>query len=222
MNRQVLLWAILAVTLLVVVILGAGLWLLRDTPAVPVGGAATPEPTVTPYFDLAYQSGPLPGLQTPSPTPETSPSPGIEEQKFSYGPGPSERPAEAVSTPHAEKQAAPAPRQTPCPTPKARTASTRQTYVPKTQPAAKRPVARYWIQTGSYKSKSKADFRNATLVENGISGLIIPKTVHGDTYFRVRVGPYSVKAEAEKWLTWIKKLDGFEQSYISLDFSAKR
>ena len=218
MNRQVLLWAILAITLLVIVILGAGLWLLRDktSAAGPLGSTIKPV-SEDDYFNLAFQSSPLPGLPSPSPTPEATPSPGIEEQKFNYGPGPSEAP----TAPAAEKQTAPAPRSSPSPAPQARQAATRQSTAPRTQPAVKRPAAQYWIQTGSYKSKSKADFCNATLIENGLSGIIIPKTVHGDTYFRVRLGPYPNKAEAEKFLAWIKKIDGFEESYISLNFPAK-
>ncbi|MFW6387745.1 MAG: SPOR domain-containing protein, partial [bacterium] len=34
--------------------------------------------------------------------------------------------------------------------------------------------------------------------------------------YRVRVGPYDNRNEAQKFLSWIQELEGFEQSYVSL------
>ncbi len=223
MNRQPLLWVILSVTLLVILILGAGLLLLRDNKQGPASESLqpTPAPTASPYFDLAYQSSPLPGLVTPSPTPQTTPNGGIERQEFAYGES-----TETQTAPAAEKKPAaePARTQTPAPASRTRATTARQTSATamRTQPGPIRASTQYWIQTGSYKSKSKADSCNATLIENGLSGVIVTKTLNGDTYFRVRIGPYTNKAEAQKFLTSIKTIDGFEDSYISLDFSAKK
>jgi DedD protein len=216
MNRQALLWVILSVTLLVILILGAGLLLLRDKPTVPVAEVA--KPTMTPYFDLAYQSTPLPGLVTPSPQPQQSPTPGYETQEMALGEA-LEGQGQAAPLPAKQAAAQPASKQAPIEEQKHRPTASRAASTP--APAPKIPSKSYWIQTGSYKSKSKADSRNAVLTENGLSGVVTPKILDGDTFFRVRLGPYANKAEAEKFLAWIKKIDGFEESYISLEFPAK-
>ena len=41
-------------------------------------------------------------------------------------------------------------------------------------------------------------------------------TSGADTYFRVRVGPYGNKGEAEKFLSTVRQIQGLESSYISM------
>ncbi|MGC9311282.1 MAG: SPOR domain-containing protein [Sediminispirochaetaceae bacterium] len=76
-------------------------------------------------------------------------------------------------------------------------------------------VKEYWIQAGSYTSRTRADRIKDELDELGLSGRILSKDVDGTQYYRVRIGPYSQKAEADKFLTWVKEKDNFENSYIS-------
>jgi len=76
-------------------------------------------------------------------------------------------------------------------------------------------VKEYWIQTGSYISRSRADRIKEELDEIGLSGRILSKDVNGTQYYRVRIGPYSQKAEADKFLSWVKEKDDFQNSYIS-------
>ena len=76
-------------------------------------------------------------------------------------------------------------------------------------------VKEYWIQTGSYTSRSRADRIKEQLDELGLSGRILSKGVEGTQYYRVRIGPYSERAEADKFLTWIKEQKDFEKSYVS-------
>jgi len=76
-------------------------------------------------------------------------------------------------------------------------------------------VKEYWIQAGSYTSRTRADRIKDELDELGLSGRILSKDVDGTQYYRVRIGPYSQKAEADKFLTWVKERDNFENSYIS-------
>ena len=45
--------------------------------------------------------------------------------------------------------------------------------------------------------------------------MITIKTVGSDDYYRIRMGPYASKAEAEKFLGWVKVIDSYEKSYIS-------
>ena len=34
-------------------------------------------------------------------------------------------------------------------------------------------------------------------------------------FFRVRIGPYASRVEAEKFLAWVQRVDGLDGSYIS-------
>ncbi len=76
-------------------------------------------------------------------------------------------------------------------------------------------VLEFWIQAGSFTSRSRAESASTTLSEKGFSNLITIKTVDDNDYFRVRMGPYLSNAEAEKFLKWVKEIDFYEKSYIS-------
>jgi len=76
-------------------------------------------------------------------------------------------------------------------------------------------VLEYWIQAGSFSSRSRAESSSQLLAEKGFSNLITIKTVDSKDFFRVRMGPYLSKAEAEKFLQWVKEIDSYEKSYIS-------
>ena len=76
-------------------------------------------------------------------------------------------------------------------------------------------VLEYWIQAGSYSSKSRAEGSSKVLSDKGFSSLITIKIVNNDDFFRVRMGPYSSRGEAEKFLAWVKKIDSYGKSYIS-------
>lgn len=92
---------------------------------------------------------------------------------------------------------------------------------PKAAPAAKPASDTYWVQTGAFAAKARAEAAKATLARKGISSLVETKDVDGKTLFRVRVGPYASKAEAEYWLSLVKTVEGFGESYVSL-LKAKR
>jgi DedD protein len=87
--------------------------------------------------------------------------------------------------------------------------------------AAPRPAkaasaaAQYWIQAGSYKSRSNADQTKAMLDKKGLSSLITTKNENGADFYRVRVGPFASKAEADAWLDKVKSVEGFGGSYVS-------
>ena len=93
------------------------------------------------------------------------------------------------------------------------------------KPAAAKPAAKlvdeYWVQTGSFSAKVRAENATAQLKSKGISALVETKEVNGKTFYRVRLGPYSSKNEAAYWLTLVKTVDGFGESYVSMT-KAKR
>ncbi len=85
------------------------------------------------------------------------------------------------------------------------------------RPAPKKPVTvtEYWIQTGSFTGKINAENARAKLAERYINAEIFTKSVKDATSYRVRVGPYKTKKEAEYWLGTIKALPEFASSYVS-------
>ena len=80
----------------------------------------------------------------------------------------------------------------------------------------------YWIQAGSYSSKSRAERVREELEEKGFTSRITVKDVEGEQYFRVRIGPYKHEQEAEKFLKWVKEIEKFEKSYVSRVYSEKK
>lgn len=89
------------------------------------------------------------------------------------------------------------------------------------EPVTKR-LTEYWIQAGSYTSRTRADEVKQELSEKGIASVVTTKAVDGADYYRVRIGPYGSKAEAEKFLGWIQGVSGFESSYISMVYVTRR
>jgi cell division protein FtsN len=89
-------------------------------------------------------------------------------------------------------------------------------------PAAKPvSVTEYWIQLGSYEVSARAEDMARSLEEKGLAPKITTRVVGGRTYFRVRVGPYLSKAEAQKFLGWVRAVKGFESSYISMVYTRR-
>ncbi|MCR5217936.1 SPOR domain-containing protein [Treponema sp.] len=66
--------------------------------------------------------------------------------------------------------------------------------------AKEKEADRFWIQVASYTSKKKADEARQLLYDNGLECEVFTWRNKDDTlFFRVRVGPYTTKSEAEFW-----------------------
>jgi DedD protein len=109
--------------------------------------------------------------------------------------------------PRAAAKPAPAPAARPSPAPRAPPAQT-------ATPAPSRAQDNYWVQTGSFSTIARAEAVKDTLSAKGIKSLVENREVQGKTYFRVRVGPYTSKNEADYWLALIKSIHGFEESLV--------
>lgn len=73
----------------------------------------------------------------------------------------------------------------------------------------------YWVQTASLSSRLYAEEARKQLQEKNFNAEIFTKeTLQGLTH-RVRVGPFENKTEASYWLARIKKIEGFEDSFVS-------
>ncbi len=75
-------------------------------------------------------------------------------------------------------------------------------------------VTVYWIQVGSYATMTKAESVSGYLKDKGVSSTIQVKSIDGSTRYRVRIGAFNTKAEADKFNTQVQSLEGFEQSYV--------
>lgn len=205
MEDQKLLWIIFSVVLFAVVVLASALYFLKPKAAEPV--LATPGTIQPSGFDTyEYVRGTSPTL------PMERARPGGESLEIVVG----EEPQPAAAAPKAAAPASPQPaspapeRPQPARAPLAAPPKAAPRPTPPPQPARV-----YWIQAASFKNRTGADEMVATLAEKGITGRVQVSDVGGSPYFRVRVGPYPSRQEAEKFLSWVKGVKGLEQSYIS-------
>ena len=86
------------------------------------------------------------------------------------------------------------------------------------------PTPKYWIQAGSYSSKKNAEeARNALSAEKIASEIFTYTDANGTLFYRVRIGPYTTKSEAEYWQSRVALIEKFSgaKTYIT-DSSAKK
>ena len=213
MEKHRILWVIFSLSLFLVVILAGGLYFLRPESQAAVPGPTRSASSAEQFDPFEYVRGTpeLPGLD------EEHREQGGEELILVVGEPEPEEPgvvetARPVSARPVSTQALPA-----AGTPRAQPVARKPAPAAPVQKAAPRPVrvTEYWIQTGSYQSHSRAEMVVASLAEQGLASKISTRSLEGETYFRVRIGPYGERREAEKFLEWIRSLSGFELSYIS-------
>jgi cell division septation protein DedD len=212
MDRQKIFWVVLAVSVFVVVVLVVGVLLLRQKPMAAL--AAAPG-TVSPLTDAGTQ------VYEYSRPAGAEAAPGGETETMHFVIGDTGEPApEAAAAPATQGEppvSAPAAKAAPA------VAAAPAQKAPSAKPATKAPAApaapkgpEYWIQTGSYKSQTRAEELATMLEGKGLAGRVFSYSGGADTYFRVRVGPYRNKGEAEKFLSTVRQIQGLESSYISL------
>lgn len=111
--------------------------------------------------------------------------------------------ATAKATPKSTAKASSSTAVAKAPAPKASTAK-------KVAAAAKKTPDSFWVQAAAYTSKRNADEARTTLESNKIPSEVFTFTdSNGKTFYRVRVGPYITKSEAEYWQTRIAMIDKF-------------
>ena len=204
-NKNILL-VIASVSLFLIIVVGVGLWVFWPK---SLDGSAAETAAVGTVFDEEFDSfefykgrDELPGILE---------KPEAEEMLLTIGEVESEAPPVEIEEKPVTQVTKPAVTTVVQPVVKRQTTSV-QTTPP---PPKKVNVKEYEIQVGSYKSRNRAETINKTLTEHGLSGMIHTKNIGSDTYFRVRIGPYSNQLEAGKFLDWIKQIGGLEGSYIS-------
>lgn len=86
------------------------------------------------------------------------------------------------------------------------------------KPAAPVTAPKYWVQAASFTNKKSADTARSTLDDNRIPAEVFTyKDGKDNLFYRVRVGPYTTKSEAEYWKNRICMIDLFKetQSYVT-------
>lgn len=96
----------------------------------------------------------------------------------------------------------------------AKTAKTGQNKSVSAKPSVKEPeIVQYWVQVSALTSRKSADEARNKLGENQINADVFTYTDNKKRlFYRVRVGPYTTKSEAEYWRTKISKIDSFQNS----------
>ena len=85
---------------------------------------------------------------------------------------------------------------------------------PATPAAATKARNDYWVQTGAFTAMVRAENAKETLASKGITSIIENRQLEGQTWYRVRLGPYTSETEANYWLALVKSIDGFAESQI--------
>ena len=96
----------------------------------------------------------------------------------------------------------------------AKTAKSGQNKSVSAKPSVKEPeIVQYWVQVSALTSRKSADEARNKLGENQITADVFTYTDNKkQLFYRVRVGPYTTKSEAEYWRTKISKIDSFQNS----------
>lgn len=219
LDSKKVLWTVVSISIVLVVALGIALALFfppagaAEAPA-SVAGAAPPR-TVSPD---AYLREPTPA---PVPTGEAQGQGGSAGDNIIiiYGDKPAadllgQQPAAASPSPGpAAPLSAPAPTAV-APRPAAPAAASPQAAA---KPAAPKSVTvtEFWIQAGSFSSKSRAEDLQRNLAAKSLSSIITLSEVDGKSWYRVRIGPYDAKKDAEAWMQKVRAIPGCEEAYVS-------
>ena len=122
-------------------------------------------------------------------------------------------PSTVRTTPPATQVTAPA--ATPAATP-APAASAAQTTTP-VRTTTTRTVTDFWIQTSAHSAIITAEDQRDSLASKGFVSIIDISEVSGRIMYRVWMGPYTSRSEADYWLTILKQIDGFKDDQLLPD-----
>ena len=101
----------------------------------------------------------------------------------------------------------------------ATTPSTTPSTGPSTVAAPELADQAYWVQAISSPNRDTVEQARITLREHQLGSLILTKVIDGRTYYRLRIGPFAVRPEAEKFLAWVQDIDDFSDAMIFVDYT---
>jgi cell division septation protein DedD len=216
MEQNKTLLIILSVALFLATILSVGLWFFYPREDVAGASADIESAAVLPDDPIEWvRRNEIPAL---TPQPETPPK---EDLIIVYGEKPEQdgEPAPPVVSPYppaaAPRVAPPAPRKEQVPAvekPQVRTPAPAAPAPAASSPARTVRIKEFSIQVGAFSSRDRAEELNEVLKEKGLTGQVF--YADGPKLYRLRIGPYTNKDEAEKFLGWVRSINGFETSMI--------
>jgi DedD protein len=167
-------------------------------------------------------------ISVPKPSAAAVPASSAAPKPAAGSPSPASRPAAAPAKPAIAKPAPAAPKPAPVaaqkpaapanPAPAPASSGKKPAPASGSVAAAKPRVQHdYWVQTGAFSAKIRAEGAKETLADKGIASIIDNREVDGKTWYRVRVGPYTSETEAKYWLALVQSIDGFDGSQVRSD-----
>lgn len=93
----------------------------------------------------------------------------------------------------------------------------KKAFVP--SPKKEKSVTKYWVQVASYTIISSAQNAKEDLKKDGIESIITTKVLDGKTHYRLRIGSFDSKEEADKFLPTVQSIKGYEKAYVSKTIS---
>jgi cell division septation protein DedD len=79
-------------------------------------------------------------------------------------------------------------------------------------------VTEYWIQLIASPSRDRVHQAETRLADHNLGGRVTTRDVNGELFYRLRIGPYTSRSEAEGFLETIRRVDGFEGAFISEEY----
>lgn len=77
----------------------------------------------------------------------------------------------------------------------------------------------YWVQVISSPNRDTVEQARLTMDERQLGTRILTKEIGGTTFYRLRLGPFPLRTEAEKFLGWVTAIDGFADALIFVDYT---
>ncbi|MFP4113619.1 MAG: SPOR domain-containing protein [Spirochaetota bacterium] len=86
-------------------------------------------------------------------------------------------------------------------------------------PGARLADRAYWVQVISSPNRDTIEQSQLTLREHQLGSRILTKEIGDTIYFRLRLGPFAEREEAEKFLGWVTEIRGFADAMVFVDYT---
>lgn len=215
MEQQKFLWTILSIAVLILVLLGAGLFIFLPSDNTIAAQEKNYKPVEWPEPDTV-KSQPkeepkaMALIKVPEPEKKEAAPLIIPPKAENKETKPATKTKLEVKQP--EKKVV---QTKPAETKKPAVQTKPATQAKPAQTAAPASGVQFWIQVGSFSAQQNAENVKKSLEEKGFKAVVQSVAADGKTLHKVKAGPFATKADAEKQLPGVKAIKGFEKSYIT-------
>lgn len=221
MEQQKFLWTILSIAVLILVLLGAGLFIFLPSDNTIAAQDKNYKPVEWPEPDTV-KSQPkeepkaMALIKVPEPEKKEAAPLIIPPKAENKETKPATKTKLEVKQPEKKVvQTKPAETKKPAVQTKPATQAKPAAAVKPAQTAAPASGVQFWIQVGSFSAQQNAENVKKSLEEKGFKAVVQSVAADGKSLHKVKAGPFATKAEAEKQLPGVKAIKGFEKSYIT-------